>query len=216
MNTLPTTLDNIGFIEREGHDGKVVTNRCGRDFLYYALHYHFPDTFNPQALNPLEIERQGLFGLRPPSWLMWTQLQFFRLPTYLARKGVTLQINSREITSFPALVAAILFARASYTEATENIERGIQEGRAVGVDVSLGYGGLLDHVMFVYGYDADNLYVCDTHQVPGLEYAKVTTDSRYFMKLPKTIVQKRWTRFGRVWEIHGHPRRTARLPDGLI
>lgn len=185
--------------------GKTVTNRCGRDFLYYGLHYYFPSKFNPAHLNPLEIERRGLFGLQLPSWLMWTQLQFMRLPGYLASNGITLVMNGREIRSFPRLVAAILFSRVSYKQAIQDIERAVDEGRAVGVDISLGYGGLLDHVMFVYGYDSDNLYVCDTHQVPILEYTKLTTDNRYFMKLPKAVVRKRWTRFNRVWELKNIP-----------
>jgi hypothetical protein len=201
MKTLPIPLEKLGFVERERRSGKIVTNRCGRDFLYYALHYYFPDKFNPNGLSPLEVERRGLFGLRLPSWLMWTQLQFVRLPRYLASTGVTLVINDREILSFGALVAAILFSRMSYRDAIRNIERAVDEQRSVGVDISLGYGGLLDHVVFVYGYDADNLYVCDTHQVPMLEYTRLTDDHRYFMKLPKAVVQKRWTRFGRVWEL---------------
>jgi len=41
-NSLPTNLDKFGFVEREKKNGKLVKNRCGRDFLYYTLHYYFP------------------------------------------------------------------------------------------------------------------------------------------------------------------------------
>ena len=127
MNTLPIPLENIGFVERERRNGRAVTNRCGSDFLYYSLHYYFPSKFSPEDLNPLEIERRGLFGLRLPSWLMWTQLQFMRLPSYLANNGIRLVINGREITSFSALVAAIPFSRMRYKDAVQNIERAVDE-----------------------------------------------------------------------------------------
>lgn len=182
-------------------DGKTVTNRCGRDFLYYALHYHFPNKFNPQKLNPVKIDREKLFGLQLPSRLMWTQLQFLNLPKYLTSVGTTLYINGREITSFADFVSAIIFSRLTYTQALRKIEQAVNEGRAVGIDLGLKYGGLLDHVVFVYGYDQDVFYVCDTHQVPSLEYSKLTGDDTYFMKLPKVVAQKRWTLFGRVWEL---------------
>ena len=61
--------------------------------------------------------------------------------------------------------------------------------------------GLLDHVMFVYRYDESNFYVFDSHQVSNLEYEKADGENRYYMKLPKSIVIKRWSKFGRVWII---------------
>jgi hypothetical protein len=71
----------------------------------------------------------------------------------------------------------------------------------VGINIGLKYGGLLDHVMFVYGYDAEVLYICDTHKVSILEYTKLFDNNRYFMKLSKEIIKKRWTKFSRVWEL---------------
>ena len=201
MKTLPVDIEKFGFVEREKVGSKTLTNRCGRDFLYYTLHYYFPDKFNPQGLNPHEIEAQKLFGFRLPSWLMWIQLQFFNLAKYLKSNNVKLFINEKEIGSFLNFFSANLFSRITYERAIEKIEQSINNGTATGIDIGLRYGGLLDHVIFVYGYDDDFLYVFDTHQVGILEYSKLTDDNRYFMKLPKTVVKERWNRFARVWEI---------------
>lgn len=201
MKSLARSLDEFGFVEREKVYSKTITNRCGRDFLYYGLHYLFPDKFHASKLNPVSIEKNGLFGLRLPSWLMWTQLQFFRLPKYLKKNNLKLFINNRVIDTFGNFFQATLFSRMKLTEAMQKVEQAIDEDRVVGIDISLGYGGLLDHVIFVYGYDEDALYVCDTHQISTLEHAKLFDDNRYFMKLPREIIKKRWTRFGRVWEL---------------
>ena len=85
------------------------------------------------------------------------------------------------------------------TEKFENLEEAIDAGFVVGIDFPFSLLGLINHVIFVYGYDENNLYVFDTHQVLGLEYEKITDDNRYIMKIPKNIIEKRWTRFGRVW-----------------
>ena len=60
--------------------------------------------------------------------------------------------------------------------------------------------GLLYHVMFVYGYDNNNLYVFDTHFVEGIGYER-TNLGEFVFKLPKQKVKERWTRFGRVWNV---------------
>lgn len=88
--TLSINLDRFGFVNREKSGGKILKNRCGRDFLYYALHYLFPETYNPNALNPEEIERRRLFGARVPSWLAWLQAQFIKLPSFLTGIGAEL------------------------------------------------------------------------------------------------------------------------------
>ena len=133
---------------------------------------------------------------------MWTQFQFAWLPQYLKENKLKLFINNRGIDSFKDFFIAILFSRVNFTEAIKKVETATDEGRAVGIDLGLKYGGLLDHIMFVYGYDTESLYVIDTHKVPMLEYEKLSQGNKYFMKLPKAIVGKRWTRFGRVWELH--------------
>ncbi len=201
MKTLPVDIEKFGFVEREKHGLDTLANRCGRDFLYYALHYTYPEKFNSGNLNPAQIEAQKLFGFRLPSFMMWTQLQFYKLPQYLKDNNLKLFINEREINSFVNFVRAILFSRMSYEGAIQRIERSVDEGRAVGIDIGLKYGGLLDHVMFVYGCDEENLYVCDTHQIKILEYEKIREDNKYFMRLPKRVAKAKWTRFGRVWEV---------------
>ena len=61
-------------------------------------------------------------------------------------------------------------------------------------------GGLLDHVMFVYGYDADNLYIFETTETP-IEYERLPGEFPHIMKLSKYEIRKRWTKFGRLWEV---------------
>jgi hypothetical protein len=201
MKNLPINIDKFGFVEREKIDSKHVTNKCGRDFLYYGLHYYFPTKFNPENINPITIDSKRLFGFKLPSWMMWTQLQFFYLPNYLKENNVKLSINEKEIKSFLDFVIAILFSRMTNEKAIKTVEMLVDSGVAVGIDISLKYYGLLDHVMFVYGYDEDNFYVFDTHHVHLLEYHRMTTDNRFYMRLPKSIVTNRWSKFGRVWEL---------------
>jgi hypothetical protein len=155
----------------------------------------------PQKYHPVAIENMRLFGFHLPSWLMWTQLQFIKLPKYLKKNDLKLLINNVSINSFSDFFMGIVFSRMTYTNGIKKIEKSVDEGIVVGVDIGLKYYGLLDHVMFVYGYDDNDLYVFDTHQVQLLEYSKITTDNRLFMKLPKSIVKKRWGVFGRVWEL---------------
>lgn len=200
MQVLLARQERLIPVERERRSGRTATNRCGRDFLYYALHYYCPHVFDPQGINPVEIERRGLFGLRLPSWLMWTQLQFVQLPSYLRQQGLSLYINETQIKSYADFVRAILFSRFSCESAVAKIETSIRNGNVTGVDLSLGYGGLLDHVLFVYGYDDEALYVLDTHKVQKLEYTQLTEEA-YRMRLPRHVIKERWTRFGRVWEV---------------
>ncbi|MBI2889096.1 MAG: hypothetical protein HYY10_04195 [Candidatus Liptonbacteria bacterium] len=202
MKTLPVNIEEFGFVEREEKNGEYIKNRCGRDFLYYALHYFYPSEFSPQKNNPQEIERKGIFGLSVPSWLAWTQAQFIHIPKLLASKNLTLSINGREINSFNQFARAILTPNGKNgAAAIDNVEKIVDSGDTVGIDIALGFGGLLDHIMFVYGYDTDNFYICDTHKAAGIEYTKLFEGNRYFMRLPKAEILKRWTRFGRVWEV---------------
>lgn len=201
VKTLVKPLANIGFFEREQVKGKTIANKCGRDFLYYSLNYLKPETYNPVFLNPVMIDGGKLFGTPMPAALAWTQLQFSNIGEFLKHECLELRINNKNVTSYGSFVTAILFSRCSYDRALDYVERAIDENRPVGIDISLGFGGLLDHVLFVYGYDEQNLYVCDTHQVPGLEYENADPQYPYYFKLPKDSIKKRWTRFGRVWEL---------------
>lgn len=201
MISLPINIENIGFVQREKVNGVSVKNKCGRDFLYYSLNYYLPNIFNPIKCSIVEIEKLKLFGLSLPAFLAWTQLQFYKLPRFLKTNNLTLKINNRTINNFFDFVSSILFSRISYSTAIARIEDNIKNGRVSGVDVSLGFLGLLDHVMFVYGYDEESLYVFDTHKVSHLNYEKITNDNRYFMKLSKREVVERWSIFSRVWEV---------------
>ncbi len=201
MKTLNRNIDEFSFVQREiGIDGKLVKNRCGRDFIYYALNYYYPESYNGNALNAVQLEKNKVLGPRVPEWLMWTGLQFLYLPKLLSSLKLKLTINNRDINSFFSFILALFIPNISNVEnKIKEIEQSVDRGYATGVDISLGMGGLLDHVMFVYGYDESNFYVFDSHQAPDLEYEKALDSDRYYMKLPKSIVIKRWSKFGRVW-----------------
>ena len=202
VKSLPINLDAFGFVEREYVGGKRLKNQCGRDFFYYVLNYYFPHEFNPTALNPQEITRQKLFGLRMPIGLIWTGLSFWKIPSLLRERGLRLLINGRPVTGFPSLFAGILPLRPqSYEQGIREIEQAVDRGQAIGVDIAISLGGLGDHVMFVYGYDEEYVYVFDTHQAFGPGYEKMTppNDTRFIMKLPKSVIHARWTIFNRVW-----------------
>jgi hypothetical protein len=202
MKTLPINLDTFGFVEREKKNGKLVIFRCGRDFLYYALTYYKPDIYNPNDLCPTEIERRGIFGLRMPWWMMWSALQFIKVPKTLKQNNLYLTINGKHIRHyFDFLFAHIFPKKISAGDALSAVEASVDKGEVSAIDIGIGSFGLVDHVLFVYGYDNDNLFVFDTQKLPMLEYEKQTKegDNRFIMKLPKQIVRKRWTRWGRVW-----------------
>lgn len=204
-HSLKINLNNFGFVEREVVKGKKIANQCGRDFFYYVLNYYYPELHNKIRGNPQEITRIGLFGiLHLPAGLIWTGLTFKNIPKYFRSLGLTLTINGRKISSyFDFLLGIIPVHGISYEKGIAEIRSSIDGGIAVGVDIAMNFGGLVDHVMFVYGYDKDNLYVFDTHQAEGLEYEKITlpTDTRYIMRLPNSIIKERWTVFGRVWVV---------------
>lgn len=201
MQTLPTNIDTFAFANREKLNGITAKYKCGRDFLYYALHYYFPSTYNLEQNNPCEIDNKKLFGQSVPAWLAWTQIQFFKVPQLLKKHNLELVINRRKISHYIDFVTAILFSRISHDKAVEKIEENIKNGIVSGVDVALRFGGLEDHIMFVYGFDEENLYVCDTHKVPYLNYEKITDDNRFYMKLSRAEIRARWKRFSRVWEV---------------
>lgn len=201
MKTLPINLKTFGFVNREKNSsGEIVKFRCGRDFLYYSLSYYCPEKFNPYKNSSLRLEKSHSLGFSLPWWLMWTQLQFIYLPKFISKLNLELSINYKAINTFFDLFTAIALPRKSNVdEEIKKIKNAVDVGYACGIDVSLGLSGLLDHILFVYGYDGNNFYIFDTHKVPGLEYEKITEDDRFIMKLPKNIVRKRWSRFGRVW-----------------
>ncbi len=203
-HSLPIDIEKFGFTEREKNSKGILANRCGRDFLYYALHYYFPEEFNPTMCGPVEIDRRRLFGVPMPSWLVWTCLPFYKIPKLLSEKGLVLKINGLQINSFLAFVKSMLLPKfLTADEIFGVVETSINSKSVCGVDITIGLGGLIDHVLFVLGYDVENLYVIDTHVVEEIQYEKLTAenDPRFFMKLPKGVVSRMWSRFGRVWVI---------------
>lgn len=197
-------LENFGFVEREkGPDGKPLLNRCGRDFLYYALHRFEPEDFSPTTINPVEIEREHLFGIPMPAPLVWTGLPFMHVPALMETYDLSLEINGLTISSHWNFMRAMFSKSLLYSQALNRITTCVDRDYVVGIDLPIGIGGLLDHLMFIYGFDAKNFYIFDTRRIPGLEYQKLTPadDKRFIMKLPFTIMQKHWTRFGRIWVV---------------
>ena len=93
--------------------------------------------------------------------------------------------------------------RISANDALSVVETSVNKGKVSAIDIGINTFGLVDHVLFVYGYDDKNLFVFDTQKLPVLEYEKQTKeeDNRFIMKLSKQIVHKRWTRWGRVWTV---------------
>jgi len=201
---LPIHLGQFGFVEREKFNGKYLKNRCGRDFLYYALNYYRPKEFNQNSNSPKEIEKKNIFGFSIPANFAWTQIQFYKVPRLLRCLNLELKINDKRINSFFSFIKSIILSnKIGSKEAIKRIKKSIDAGNVVGIDIAIDKTGLLDHVMFVYGYDKNSLYIFDTHIEERLEYEKVSKldDKKFIMKLPFKVISKRWTRFGRVWKI---------------
>jgi len=202
MKTLPINLNAFDFIEREYINGKKILNKCGRDFLYYSLHYYFPDKFNKNINNPLLIDKNKIFGFPVKAGFAWLMIQFFKVPALFKELGLSLSINGKQVKTFRNFATSIISpSKKLAEEAMHEVEKVIDIGSVAGIDISISLWGLIDHVVFVYGYDENSLYVFDAHQVSGLEYEKITEDNRYIMKISKDIIKKRWTRFGRVWVV---------------
>ncbi len=206
MKTLSRPLDTVGFAEREMREGKPVSFKCSRDFLYYALNFYFPERFNPSAIGPAEIDRRKLFGEPQPKLLAWTQLQLANAPKYLESLGLALHINDRRIRSYADLILVNafggIFAAQPFEKAMRSIERCVDEDVACAVDLPVGKKWMvyLDHVMFVYGYDDENLYVLDTLPVSLVPYERMREDV-HFYRLPKAAIRKQWSTLGRVWRV---------------
>jgi hypothetical protein len=137
-----------------------------------------------------------------PAFLIWTCLPFFKVPSLMRKMRLRLSINGARITNFLTFFIAMIGTHSvTADDGFQLIEDAIDKGHTAGIDISLGMGGLLDHIMFVHGYDDENFYVFDTHVMPGLEYARTTNDDRFIMRLPKDIARRRWTRWNRAWVI---------------
>jgi hypothetical protein len=188
MNKLNKDLEDFNFRKRK--EGEK--NKCGRDFLYYVLDFY--NSGKCKTLNSLDRE----LGFKAPFYLAWSLIQFANIGRFLKQNNLKMTINNFKIKSFFDFFSAISYSKSSYEEAIHKIEESINKNIACGIDISIGFGGLLDHVMFVYGYDEENLYVIDAVFVEGLGYKKFS-DNEHLKKLPKKTIADRWSRFGRFW-----------------
>ena len=97
IKTLPIDLETFDFVEREYANEKLVRNKCGRDFLYYSLHYYFPDKFNRNKNNPILIDEDKIFGFPVNDTFSWLLIQFFKVPALFKKLGLSLSINDKQI-----------------------------------------------------------------------------------------------------------------------
>lgn len=200
-NKLNIDTDKFAFYYREKDEkGNVLKNRCGRDFLYHTLSFYYPDHFNNILNNPKEIEENKTFGLMLGKYLAWTQVQFYKVPRLFKEYKLILKINNLEIKNFFNFVYAILLSRIKFNDVINNIKKCIDSNTACGIDYKIGFGGLLDHVVFVYGYDEKGLFIFDT--LEGEQYGYKNTKIKENIKyLSFDEIRKKWTIFGRVWEV---------------
>lgn len=215
MNTITTqqylSIDPSKFMfqqrEINKKTGAPIPNKCGRDFLFYVLHFYYPAVILQLYLTekrggPQALESRSRLGGKLPHWLAWTGLQFVNMPRYLRSLGLNLYINNRSIVSFPSFMVAMLHSRpVSFDTALECTTSSLHNGEAVGIDL---VRGLYDHIMFVGGYDKENLYICDTHRVPGLGYVHVgdgMPSESYFMRFPFKEIESRWNTRCRLWRV---------------
>lgn len=201
-NRLKIDLNRFDFVGREMVDGHMVKNRCGRDFLYYVLHFLYPDEYNFTKNNPVALERNHTLGYPVEATYVWTGLSLMNVPKLLKTLKKRLLINTVNTSSFPKLIKALWWPkRITYKEGVNIMEEEIRNGNPVGIDIGVAAKGLMDHVMFAYGFDEESIYVFDTHKVPQLSYQKITADDRFIMCLPRTTVENGWTRFARIWVV---------------
>jgi hypothetical protein len=201
-------LDRFPFFARERDaKGHVVTNRCGRDFLAFSMAHLRPGVYARYTGLPAFSKE---IGWPVHSSLVWTGLPFWKLPRYLATHNLELRINGARCNTTENLLRCLWFPpKLPYGKAMQMAHQGLRMNRVVGIDVSLGWAGLFNHVMFVWAMDNEEFAVFDTHVTPGLEYAHFdvdqqdgpTREDRFIMRLPFDIVEKRWKRWSRVWEI---------------
>lgn len=200
-------LDTFPFLTREiGPNGKTVANKCGRDFLAYAFAHLRPQEFSALGLQTFERS----IGIRMPPSLVWTGLSFFGLIDFLNRNNLELSINDVPCRSRIDLWKALWWPKnIGYLKALSIAGNALSHNRAVGIDISMGFNGLANHVMYVWAIRESDTIVFDTHKVGGLEYEHVHHDvdgfpidpARFVMRLPMTVIENRWRRWSRVWVV---------------
>ena len=207
MIKLPVQLEHFGFVARE-HDnnGRIKKNRCGRDALYYVLHYYFPDAFSPKALNPEAIEKKRIFGFKIPDWFpFYSGTALSKTPAILKGLGISTFANGKLLKTGFEFFDACLFRnkkeRLGFGRVKEEIAGFLTKGVACVIDLPAPEVGLfMNHVLFVYGIDEAYLYVIDTHKLSCFEYENADEEEgRYFMRFPLQDVERRWHQGGVLW-----------------
>jgi len=200
-------LDTFPFFARErDKNGKVVRNKCGRDFLAFAYAHQYSG--NSLALDIHRFERA--IGRPTPPELVWTGISFSKLIDYLTQAGLEILINGVLCSTQTDFQKALWWPKKiSHTTAMSLAYEALKKNQSVGIDISMGLAGLANHVMFVWAIRDNDFVVFDTHKVPRLEYGHFDADidgfppnpQRFIMRLPLKTIENRWRRFSRVWVI---------------
>jgi hypothetical protein len=204
MNELKISLDDFSFIERESNKaGKVKTNRCLRDFLYYTLHFYYPKKFNNKELNAEKIEEQRLFGFKIKEGFSFGGGQYSKIVPFLNKNNLFLEINNKKITNLRDFIVAFFFKNFSYKKLIIFINENMESNTPVGIDVPIGF--VMDYVMFVYKIDDKGIYLIDSHKATKVPYVGISNKSnRFVMFMDFMEVKRIWNWRGLVWVVKKH------------
>ncbi|MFT5179828.1 MAG: hypothetical protein ACI9GH_000212 [Candidatus Paceibacteria bacterium] len=198
---LKINLNNFSFIEREcSKNNKTKTNRCLRDFLYYALHFYYPKKFNNEELNAEKIEDQRLFGFKIKEGFPFGGGQYSKITPFLNENNLYLEVNNKKIRNLWDFILAFFFKNLSYKKLIIFINKNIENNIPIGIDVPAGL--VMDHVMFVYKIDEKGIYLIDSHKAPNIPYTNISNESGKFVMFMNFKDLKRiWNWRGLVWVV---------------
>ena len=172
-DSLVINPDTFTLVDREeSTDGYIVPNKCGRDFLFYALQFFRPKEFGCSCMYEHPYDLEPRLGMMVSSRFAWTCLQFYSTPKFLKQRNLYWYINKKPIEScIDVLRMSILgiCTNPLFTFDSE-IKTSLNNNEVVGIHFCYEYLRR-SHVMFVAGIDDDYLYVCDTHAVVNLPFS---------------------------------------------
>jgi hypothetical protein len=197
---LPINTETFNFYEREKNShGTYITNKCWRDYFYYALHYLYPEKFNNKICPPIELETK--LGFRFSPVLAWTMLQFVRHQNFLKDNNVILSVSGKKLNSWVGflwnVISTLYISSSRKNELIKYAMLSVVENKAVGLDIGMNYFNTLDHVMFVQGFDNEYFYVFDTRTIPGIKYEKIDNNKPIYRIDIKEVEKK----ILRVWVV---------------
>ncbi|MFH1392440.1 MAG: PIN domain-containing protein [bacterium] len=196
----PLDIRSFGFVQREKKNNKIVKNRCLRDFLYYVLHYYFPEVFNPDFINPQTIEDIRLFGFKIPEYLPAGGAQYSGIPKLLRAYKLKLELNGKKIQNKKDFLKYFIFKSISYDNLIKLIKHYLKNDIACGIDIPVKL--LLDHIIFICGIDSENLYLIDTHIAKKVNYKKISKDkNKFVMAYKSSDLEKDWGFRGLLWAV---------------